>query len=76
MYLQTAIEDKTAKSLIAGLTKSSDRYDEAIKCLKERCDRPHQIHQMHVCRIVEAHPLRDGNGKEIRALHDLMIQHL
>ena len=27
MYLQNAIKDKTAKNLIAGLTKSSDHYD-------------------------------------------------
>ena len=54
MYLQNDIQDKTAKSLIAGLTKLSDHYDEVVKCLKERYNRPHQIHQMHVCRIVEA----------------------
>ena len=45
MYPQNAIKDRTAKSLIAGLTKSSDRYDEAVKCLQERYDRPRQIHQ-------------------------------
>ena len=33
MYLQNTIKDKTAKSLIAGLTRSSEHYDEAIKCL-------------------------------------------
>ena len=76
MYLQNAIKDKTAKSLIAGLTKSSDHYDEAVKCLQERYDRPRQIHQTHVRRIVEAAPLKDGTGKEIRALHDLVVQHL
>ena len=76
MYLQNAIKDKTAKSLIAGLTKSSDHYDEAIKCLQERYDRPRQIHQTHVRRIVEAPALKDGTGKEIRALHDLDISEL
>ena len=76
MYLQNAVKDKTAKSLIAGLTKSSDHYDEAIKCLQERYDRPRQIHQTHVRRIVEAPALKDGTGKEIRALHDLVVQHL
>ena len=76
MYLQNAIKDKTAKNLIAGLTKSSDHYDEAVKCLQERYDRPRQIHQTHVRRIVEAPPLKDGSGKEIRALHDLVVQHL
>ena len=76
MYLQNAIKDKTAKSLIAGLTKSSDHYDEAIKCLQERYDRPRQIHQTHVRRIVEAPALKDGTGKEILALHDLDISEL
>ena len=76
MYLQNAIKDKTAKSLIAGLTKSSEHYNKAIKCLQERYNRPRQIHQTHVCRIVEAPPLKDGTGKEIRALHGLIIQHL
>ena len=73
MYLQNAIKDKTTKNLIAGLTKSSDHYDEAIKCLQERYDRPRQIHQMHVRRIVEAPSLKEGTGKEIRALHDLVL---
>ncbi|XP_064396444.1 uncharacterized protein LOC135343372 [Halichondria panicea] len=76
MYLQNAIKDKTAKNIIAGLTKSSDHYDEAIKCLKERYDRPRQIHQTHVRHIVEVPALRDGTGKEIRALHDIVTQHL
>ena len=76
MYLQNAIKDKTAKCLITGLMKSSDHYDEAIKCLQERYDHPHQIHQTHVRRIVEAPALKDGTGKEIRALHDLVVQHI
>ena len=73
MYLQNVIKDKTAKSLIAGFTKLSDHYDEAVKCLQERYDHPRQIHQTHVRHIVEAPPLKDGTGKEIRALHDLVI---
>ena len=73
MYLQNAIKDKAAKSLISGLMKSSD---EVIKCLQERYDRPRQIHQTHMHWIVEAPVLKDGTGKEIRALHDLVIQHL
>ena len=76
VYLQNAIKDKIAKNLIAGLTKSSEHYDEAVKCLQERYDRPRQIHQTHVRRIIEAPLLKDGSGKEIRALHDLVIQHL
>ena len=76
MYLQNAIKDKTAKDLIVGLTKSRDHYDEAVKSLQERYDSPRQIHQTLVRRIVEATPLKDGTGKEIRAFHDLVIQHL
>ena len=58
MHLQNAIKDKTAKGLIAGLTKSRDHYDEAVKCLQERYDHPCRIHQTHVRRIVEATPLK------------------
>ena len=67
IYLQNTIKDKTAKNLITGLTKSSEHYDEAIKCPHERYDRPSQT---HVRRIDEAPSL---TGKEIRAVHD---QHL
>ena len=76
IFLQNAIKDKTAKSLIAGLTKSSDHYDEAVKCLLERYGCPRQIHWTHVRCIIEAPPLKDGTGKEIHALHDLVTQHL
>jgi hypothetical protein len=62
--------------MITGLTKSSDHYDEVIKCLQERYDCPRQINQTHVCRIVEAAPLKDGTCNEIRALYDVVIQHL
>ena len=34
------------------------------------------IHQAHVRRIIDAPPLKDGTGKEIRQLHDLVVQHL
>ena len=63
MYLQNAIKDETAKSLIAGLTRSSEHYDEAIKCLQERYNHPRQVHQTHVRHIVEAPPLKDGTGR-------------
>lgn len=74
--MQNAIKDKAAKNLIAGLTKSSDHYDEAVKVLQDRFNRPRQIYQTHVRWVVEAPSLRDRSGKEIRALHDLVIQHL
>ena len=75
-YLQSVIKDKTARNLIAGLTRSSDHYEEAVRALQERYNHPCQIHQVHVHCIIEAPPLRDGIGKEMHALHDLIIQHL
>ncbi len=76
VYLQNALKDSTAKRTIEGLTKSGEHYEEAVKCLKSRYDRPRQIHQVHVRRILEAPPLKDGSGKELRHLHDLVLQHL
>jgi len=76
MYLQNAIKDKTANSLIAGLTKSSDHYDElSMSATKHTTDHV-KIHCTHVSHIVEAPPLKDGSGKKIRARHDVVIQHL
>ena len=76
VYLQNSIKDKTAKGLIEGLTKSSEHNDEAVKCLLSRYDRPHIINRTHVRRIVDASSLKEGTGKEIRGLHDLVVQHL
>ena len=39
-YLRNAVKDGTARSVIEGLTKSSEEYSEAIGCLKARYDRP------------------------------------
>lgn len=63
------------QGLIEGLTKSSKHYDKAVKCLLSRYDRPRVIHQAHVRRI-DAQALKEGTGKEIRQLHDLVVQHL
>ena len=46
------------------------------KCLQIRYDRPHMVDQMHMCRIMEAPSLRDGTGKELRAIHDMVVHHL
>ena len=51
-HIDDADEDATC-TLIASLTKSSDHHNEAVKCLQERYDRPRQIHQTHVRRIVD-----------------------
>ena len=39
-------------------------------------DRPRLIHQSHLCMILEASQLKDGSGKELRRLHDMIQQHL
>ena len=67
---------KTAKSTIDGLTKSGEHYKEAVKSLQKQYDRTRMVHQTHVRRIMEAPSLRDGTGKELRALHDMVIQQL
>ena len=73
VYLQHALKDGSARSAIERLSRSGEHYAEAIKCLESRYDRLCLIHQMHVRKIA---PLKDGNGKELRRLHDVLQQHL
>ena len=75
-YLRHALKDGSAKSVVEGLSRSGDHYDEAITCLKTRYDRPRLIHQAHVRKIIEIPSLKDGSGKELRRLHDTAQQHL
>ena len=75
MYLQQAIKNGLAKGAIKGLSHSGDQYHEAIDCLKSRYNRPHLI-RAHVRAIMDALPLKDGSGKELRRLHDTLQQHL
>ena len=74
-YLRTSLSDGPAKTVIEGL-RSSDHYDEAVKILKARYDRPRLVHQTHVRLIAEAPSLKDGSGRELRKLHDTVQQHL
>lgn len=76
MYLQQSLKGGSAKTVIEGLSRSGEYYDEAVACLRERYDRPCLIHQTHVRMILEAPQLTDGNGKELRRLHDAVQQHL
>ncbi len=76
VYLQSALKESSAKCTIEGLSRSGEYYAEAIECLQSRYDRPHLIHQTHVKMILEATPLKDGNGRELRRLHDTVQQHL
>ena len=76
VYLQQAVKGGAARSSIDGLARSGDNYKEAIECLKARYDRPRLIYKAHVKMILEAAPLKDGNGKELRTLHDTVQQHV
>ena len=76
VYLRHALKDGTAKSIIEGLSRSGEHYVEAIECLKQRYNRPRLIHQTHVRRISELPALKEGNGRELRRLHDTVQQHL
>ena len=76
VYLQQSLSNGSAKSDIERLSHSGEYYAEAVKCLKSRYDCPHQIHQTHIRVILEAPPLKDGSGKELRRLHDIVQQHL
>lgn len=76
VYLQQAIKDGSAKSVVEGLSRSGEQYQEAIDCLKSRYNRPRVTHRAHVRMIVDAPPLKEGSGKELRRLHDTLQQHL
>ena len=76
VYLRESIKDDQAKSVIEGLSQSSQSYSEEIDCLMQRYDRPTLVHQAHVRAIVDTPPLRDGSGRELRRLHDVANQHL
>ena len=75
VYRQHAIKDGSARNVIEGLAHSGDSYDEAGGCLKAHFDRPRLNHCTHVQMIVDTPPLKEGNGKELRRLHDTILQH-
>ena len=76
VYLRSALKAGSAKQAIEGLSRSGEFYSEAVECLQSRYDRPRLIHQTHVKMILEASPIKEGNGKELRRLHDTVQQHL
>ena len=69
MYLRHSLKDGSAKGVIDGLSRSGEYYAEAVKSLKRRYDYPRLINQTHVPMILEAAPLKEGGGKELRCLH-------
>ena len=54
----------------------ASNYREVITMLQERYYRLHLLHQDYVCAIVEEPSLTDGSAKELRGLHDILMQHL
>ena len=58
-YLQDAFKDGPTRFVIEGLTQTSESYEEAIKCLKERYDCPRFIQDEHICSIVDAAPVKN-----------------
>ena len=65
LYLQQALMDGSAKSVIEELTRSGEYYTEAVDCLKVRFNRPRLIHQAHVKCIVQSTPLKEGSEKVV-----------
>ena len=75
-FILTCPQRRIGKNAIEGLSHSGENYDEVVKCLKARYDRPRLIHRTHVQMIVDTPPLKEGNGKELRKLHDNIQQHV
>ena len=61
--------------MIQGLTRTSEEYEEAIKCLRERYDRPRFVQEEHIRSNVDAVPVKNGSDKELRRLYDAVTQH-
>ena len=74
-YLQDALKDSLARFMSQGLTRTSENYEESIKCLKERYDRPRLVQEEHIHSIVDAVPVKNGSDKELRRLYDAATQH-
>ena len=76
VYLRHSLSEGSARHVIEGLSQTGECYQDAIECLCSRYNRPRIIHQTHVRMIMDAKPLTDGSGKELRQLHDTVQQHL
>ena len=69
MYLQHALKYGFTKQAIEGLFRSGEHYTEAMDYLN-----PCLIHHTHVRMILETPVLKEGTGKELRRLHDIVQQ--
>ena len=75
-YVRHAVKDDLAKNVTEGLSGSGNNYAEAVECLRRRYDCPRLLNEIHMVAIVEAQTLKNGTGKELRHLHDCLVQHL
>ena len=74
-YLKDALKDGPAERVVQGLAQMADTYDNTIEHLLNRYDWPRLTHQAHICAIIDVSSLIEGNGKEIRSSHDVLLQH-
>ena len=58
-----------------GLTRTSENYEEAFKCLKERYEWPQLVEDERVRSIMDAVPVKNESYKELRHLYDAATQH-
>ena len=75
VFLQDAVKDGLTRLVIQGLTRKSESYKEAIKCLNKHYDQPQLVHKEHVRNIMDMVPVKNGSDKELRHLYDAAIQH-
>ena len=75
MYLQEALNHGPARFVIQGLTQTSESYEEAIKCLRDRYDHRNLVQEEHIHSIVDALSVKNSSEKKIRCLYDPTAQH-
>lgn len=75
VYLQHSVKDGSVRNVIEGL-RTGESYTEAVECLVAHYNHPRLIHQVHVKRILDVPPLKNGNGKELCYLYNTVQQHL
>ena len=64
-YLWDVLKDGPARNVIKGLTQTVESDQEAVRCLKDRHDRPRLTHREHVCSILHAPTMKAHNGREL-----------
>ena len=76
LYLRQAMSGSPAAQVIEGLCHTGDQYEEEVTCLQNCYDQPRAVHEAYVKVIVEYRKLKEGSSKELRKLHDVMLQNI